>query len=129
MLLKTIKQTNCYVMLLLVLLGASLARVDRRSYVWTYEYMTMPKGHSELEYYLTHKVTDFHKYDKKNTWQPQLEFEYGLTDRWDIAVYQGWQQTNTDTDDEFEYTDTKLRTRYRFGEKGMYPLDTLLYLE
>jgi len=129
MLLKTKKQTTGYVMLLLVLLGASLARGDRRSYVWTYEYMTMPKGHSELEYYLTHKVTDFHDYDNKNTWQPQLEFEYGLTDRWDLAVYQRWQQTNTDTDDKFEYTGTKLRTRYRIGEKGMYPLDTLLYLE
>ncbi|MFQ6034508.1 MAG: hypothetical protein ACE5NM_01495 [Sedimentisphaerales bacterium] len=129
MLLTNKKQTVGCVILLLVLLGANSAKADRRSYVWTYEYQTMPKGESELEYYLTHKVPDFHKYSKKNTWEHQAELEYGLTDRWDISIYQRWQQTNTKKDDKFEYTGTKIRTRYRFGEKGMYPLDTLLYLE
>ncbi|MHC4542491.1 MAG: hypothetical protein ACYS74_22350, partial [Planctomycetota bacterium] len=48
----------------LLLLGcSSLAYADRRGYVWTYEYMTMPEGASELEYYLTTKVPDLHKYD------------------------------------------------------------------
>jgi hypothetical protein len=91
--------------------------------------MTIPKGESELEYYLTAKVPDSHKYDDKNSWEHQVEFEYGLTDRWDIGFYQRWQHTNTQADDKFEYTGTKLQTRYRFGEKGTYPLDTLLYLE
>jgi hypothetical protein len=58
-----------------------------------------------------------------------LELEYGITDRWDIAVYQRWQHTNTDADDKFEYTGTKLRTRYRFAEKGVYPVDVLAYFE
>ena len=115
--------------LLLVVLEADTAQADRRSYVWTYEYQTMPKGESEIEYYLTHKAPDLHKYDEKNTWQHQAEYEYGITDRWDISVYQRWQQTNTKSDDSFDYTGSKLRTRYRIGEKGMYPLDTLLYLE
>jgi hypothetical protein len=125
----TVKKQMIGSMMLLVLFAADTVNADRRSYVWTYEYQTMPKGHSEVEYYLTHKIPDFRNYDNKNTWQHQVEYEYGLTDRWDIAVYQRWQQTNTATDDKFEYTGTKLRTRYRFGEKGMYPLDTLLYLE
>jgi len=115
--------------MILVLLIVYTAKADRRGYVWTYEYMTMPKGESEVEYYLTHKAQDFHKYDKKNTWEHQLEYEYGLTDRWDIALYQKWLQINSKTNDKFEYTGTKLRTRYRIREKGMYPLDTLLYLE
>lgn len=123
------KGTIGYVMLVLVILGVNSAKADRRSYVWTYEYQTMPKGESEVEYYLTHKVPDSHKYDDKNTWEHQAEYEYGLTDRWDISIYQRWKQTNTKSDDKFEYTGTKLRTRYRLGEKGMYPLDTLLYLE
>jgi hypothetical protein len=128
MLLKTKKQMiGCIT--LLILLTACNAKADRRGYVWTYEYMTMHKGQTEVEYYLTHKAPDFHKYDEKNTWQHQLEYEYGLTDKWDIALYQNWQQTNSKTDDKFEYSGSKLRTRYRFGEKGMYPLDTLLYLE
>ncbi len=116
-------------MLILILLGVNSASADRRSYVWTYEYQTMPRGESELEYYLTTKVPDLNRTKDKNTWEHQVEYEYGLTDRWDISVYQRWQQTNTQSDDKFEYTGTKVRTRYRFGEKGMYPLDTLLYLE
>ena len=31
---------------------------DRRSYVWTYEYQTLPKGMSEIEYYDTMKIPD-----------------------------------------------------------------------
>ncbi len=129
MLLTVRKKMGFYVMLFLVLSGTNAANADRRSYVWTYEYITMPKGQAELEYYLTHKVSDFHKYDNKNTWQHQVEYEYGLTDKWDISVYQRWQQTDAKNNDKFEYTGTKLRTRYRLGEKGMYPLDALLYFE
>lgn len=117
-------------MTLLLLLGfVHTAYADRRSYVWTYEYMTVHKGHAELEYYLTAKVPDIHNYDDKNSWENLAELEYGLTDHWDISVYQRWQQTNTRTDDKFEYTGSKLRTRYRIGEKGMYPLNVLLYME
>jgi len=105
------------------------ARADRRAYVWTYEYMTMPKGEFEIEYYQTLKVPDVDGFEDRNTWEHQAELEYGITDRWDIAVYQRWQQTNTAVDDTFDYTGTKLRTRYRLGERGMYPVDTLLYLE
>ncbi len=114
---------------LLVLLAGGTAYADRRGYVWTYEYLTMPKGQAELEYYLTVKAPDFGDFDKKNTWEHQLEFEYGLTDRWDVSIYQRWKQTNIAGEHNFAYTGTKLRTRYRFGEKGMYPLDMLLYFE
>lgn len=123
------KQTIWYVVILVALFSGGIANADRRGYVWTYEYMTMPKGQSEIEYYLTTKVADLHKYKDKNIWQHQVEYEYGLTDRWDVAVYQRWQQTNTAKNDEFEYTGTKLRTRYRLGEKGKSLLDTLLYFE
>ena len=113
----------------LVLSAANIANADRRGYVWTYEYQTMPKGESEVEYYLTTKVPNFHKYGDENIWEHQVEYEYGLTNRWDVGVYERWQQTNTSDKDSFDYTGTKVKTRYRFGEKGMYPIDTLLYLE
>ena len=120
-------------MLLGVVIGAMFlvcsAQADRRAYVWTYEYMTMPKGAAEVEYYLTLKAPDWDDFDDKNTWEHQVEFEYGLTDHWDVSIYQRWQHTNTDIDDKFEYTGTKLRTRYRFAEKGVYPVDVLAYLE
>lgn len=110
-------------------LHANTALADRRGYVWTYEYMTMPKGGMELEYYLTTKVPDMSNYSKKNTWEHQAEFEYGITNRWDVAAYLRWQHTNTDTMDTFEFTGSKLRTRYRFAEKGQLPIDILAYLE
>ncbi len=117
------------VILALLVLGSDPAKADRRGYVWTYEYMTMPKGESEIEYYLTTKVPELDDFDKKNTWGHQIEWEYGLTDHWDIGIYQRWQQTNTLADDSFDYTGSKARIRRRLGEKGMYPLDTLLYME
>ena len=87
-----------YWVMVLVIFGAlsSVTSADRRSYVWTYEYQTMPKGVAEVEYYLTHKISDWHKYDDKNTWDHNVEFEYGLTDHWDVAIYQTWNQTNTE---------------------------------
>ena len=110
-----------------ILSSAGLA--DRRSYVWTYEYQTMPKGTAEIEYYLSHKISDWDNYDDKNTWEQAVELEYGLTDHWDVAIYQTWQQTNNDTQDDFDYTGSKLRTRYRISEKGQLPVDVLLYAE
>lgn len=126
---------NCHARLFCLFVSAcvgltgSLARADRRAYVWTYEYMTMPQGEFEIEYYLTLKAPDTGDFDRENTWEHQAELEYGITDRWDAAIYQRWQHTNTASEDKFEYTGTKLRTRYRLGEKGALPLDTLLYLE
>ena len=70
---------------------------DGRSYVWTYEYHTTPKNMAEVEYYLTSKVPD--KNDPGvNTWEHWLEFEYGLTDHWDISMYQMWKEDNAESD-------------------------------
>lgn len=108
---------------------STAALADRRPYVWTYDYRTVPKGMAEVEYYLTHKISDWDNYDDKNAWEHYVEFEYGLTDHWDIAIYQTWRQTNTETQDDFDYTGSKIRTRYRIGEKGQLPVDVLLYAE
>jgi len=106
--------------------GDSLA--DWRSYVWTYEYSTMPKGMSEIEYYLTTKVPDTAK-SVINIWQHWLELEYGITDKWDVAMYQMWKETNTATSSTFDYNGFKVRTRYRFGEQGENFIDPELYFE
>ena len=105
------------------------AQADRRSYVWTYEYLTMPRGAAEVEYYITHKIADMHRRSEKNSWDHALEYEYGLTDHWDLAIYQTWKYTETTSDSDFRYTGSKFRTRYRIGEKDQLPLDFLLYGE
>lgn len=104
------------------------AFADRRSYVWTYEYMTMPKGTKEIEYYYTTKIPQ--DYDAEvNTMEHQVEFEYGITDYWDIALYQRLMQRNRDSESDTNYQGFKVRTRYRFGEKGQFLIDPLVYLE
>ena len=115
------------IVLAIICLGICVnAYADPRSYVWTYEYMTMYKGTKEFEYYLTAKIPDVSA-SNKNSFEHQFELEYGITNHWDIALYQKLLQKNNESD--FEYGGFKLRSRYRFGEKGKYLVDPLLYLE
>ncbi len=104
------------------------AYADRRGYVWAYEYMTMRKGMFEIEYYLTHAQPDIDE-SKPNTQKHYVELEYGITNHWDVALYQRFKQSNKVGDSDFDYDGFKVRTRYRFLEKGNLPVDTLLYLE
>ena len=104
------------------------AFADSRSYVWTYEYQSLPKGMAEVEYYLATQVPDTAK-PEVNTWEHWVELEYGITNHWDVAMYQMWKQKNTATSSTSEYDGFKIRTRYRFGEKGQFFVDPLLYVE
>lgn len=109
------------------LVGSSHA--DRRSYVWTYESMTMPAGMAEGEYYLTAKIPDTGESDN-STWQHQVELEYGVMDNWDVSMYQVWEQSySTEEESEFDYQGFKLRTRYKLSKTGEYFLDPLIYAE
>ena len=56
----------------------------------------------------------------------QLELEYGITDHWDMALYQVFSQNNSDG---YKYDQMKLRARFRFFEAGLLVVDPLLYLE
>ncbi len=113
--------------LVLTLLVTSRAYADRRSYVWTYAYQTVAKGQAEFEYYVTNEVPHLDK-SATNTWKHWFELEYGLTDRWDIGMYQQFKQTNGSSSS-FEYDGFKIKTRYRLGESGQFFVDPLLYLE
>jgi hypothetical protein len=112
-------------------LVAGVARADRRSFTRTYEYMTMPKGGLELEFYNTQTTKTFED-DSPTSFKWQIEVEYGITDHWDVSLYQVFGQSNDPAAMAFsplKYSETKLRTRYRLGERGEYPVDTLLYFE
>jgi hypothetical protein len=117
------------VLALLILAGAlaaaTSARADRRTYVWTYEYQTKPPGGVELEHYLTSKTGDFDVVGS-TTWEHRLELEIGLTDRWDVSVYQIFNQP---AEGGFQYDSFQLRTRIRLGEAGQWPVDPLFYFE
>ncbi|MEJ2545402.1 MAG: hypothetical protein P8Y99_15140 [Calditrichaceae bacterium] len=93
---------------------------DRRNYIWTYQYTTMPQGMTELEFYQTTRLAD------TDFWEYRIEVEQGLTNRMDISVYQIFSQFE---DAPFQWDAVQLRTRYRFGETGSYFMDPLIYLE
>jgi hypothetical protein len=110
-------------------LGITLnSYADRRSYVWTYEYQTMPKGMWELEYYFTSSVPKLEK-SNVNTLKQQVELEYGITNHWDVAMYQMYKINNKESETDSRYDGFKIRTRYRFGGKGQFIVDPLVYLE
>jgi hypothetical protein len=113
------------VVLLLAMAIAGPVFADRRYFVWTYGYRTMPAGNAEVEYYYDYKMPDRNdRSDSKFT--HQLELEFGITDRWDISLYQVFSQVH---DSDFRYDGMKIRTRYRFLEAGQFFVDPLLYLE
>ncbi|HUS29981.1 MAG TPA: hypothetical protein VMZ53_15855 [Kofleriaceae bacterium] len=113
----------------------STAHADRRMFTSTYEYKTVPEGHTALELWHT---------ESRQTWDnttPQalehiLEIEHGLTDHWDLAFYTVFDQTAGGTvagvateSEPFHLAEMKLETRYRFADRGELPVDILAYGE
>lgn len=114
-----------YIIIALVLL-TNIVRADKRSYVWTYEYKTMEAGEVEFEHYLTLSTPLSDSFKGVTTTNHNIELEIGMNDRFDFALYQVFSQTPSSS---FLYKGYKMRFRYRFGEKGEYIVDPLLYFE
>jgi len=111
----------------------SLAAADRRAFTRTYEYMTMPKGETEVELYTTQSRATFDDASPES-FEFMLELEHGITDRWDISLYHVFEQstgagTPADPGEALHLSEIKLRTRYRFAERGELPVDPVLYVE
>ena len=107
------------------LLCAALAEADQKTYVWTIEYLTLPKGGFEVEYWLTATTEDASQ-SGDTGYEHQVEVEYGITDHWDVSLYQIF---GNGAGESFKYKGTKFETRYRFGERGHFFVDPLIYLE
>jgi hypothetical protein len=109
--------------------AAPAAHADRRAFTYAYEYMTMPEGDLELEFYNTRKRATFDA-DSPRSFESQIEIEYGITNRWDVSLYQVFKQSVDETGaGPLGYSKTKVRTRYRFAERGQWPVDVLAYFE
>ena len=111
--------------ILIILFNSVLCMADQRHFVWTYEYKTVNRGDVEFEHYYTtsHPNSSDLSYGPITTGH-QMELEIGMNERFDFAIYHQFeQQTN------LQYKGYKLRGRYRIGEKNMYLLDPVLYME
>jgi len=100
---------------------------DQRSYVWTYEYLTVPKGEAELETYFTISAPEKDNLKGNTSTEHRFEFEVGMNERFDFAIYQIFLQEPAE--ESLRYKGFRLRARYRIGEKGRYFVDPLIYLE
>ena len=109
----------------LVLGHAGAAHADRRAFGYTYEYNTMAAGGLDLELWNTQSRTTFDGGAAGLEWKAELE--YGITDHWDIALYQVFAQGGTEG--AVAYDETTVETRYRFAERGQWPVDVLVYFE
>jgi len=99
---------------------------DFRYYAWTYQFITMLPGETELEFYTNLSQSDLSKPDTAK-WKRQLEIETGLTKRWDFSIY--FVESYKATDGKTKFDEVKLRTRYKLLEKGKFFVDPLLYVE
>ncbi len=114
-----------------VLALAAPAAADRRSFTHTYEYMTMPEAETELEIYTEQARTTLDGPSDK-TFTFQIEIEHGITRRWDVSLYHVFKQVagaTPATDQAFGLDEMKLRSRYRFAERGQWPVNVVAYGE
>jgi hypothetical protein len=100
----------------------AVAHADRRAFTNTYEYDTLTDNDTEVELYSDQARTklDGHAFELA------AEVEHGITDRWEVALYHVFDQTTTDA---FHFDRMQLETRYRFADRGDWPVDVELYGE
>src|SRR5204862_4723721 len=100
------------------------ARADRRAYAQTYEAVTAPQGQLDVEAWHTYanggEVTDGPPTGGNRT---MIELEYGITSRWDVALYN---LLDTGTDDP-GYAGFKVETRFRLARPATLFVDPVLY--
>lgn len=108
---------------------AAPAQADRRAYGETYEAVTASEGELDVESW-TSFASDAevpNGPDGRGVRQ-MLELEYGLTDRWDVALYNILDVTTGDAG-ATKYAGLKVESRLRLALPGEWPVDTVLYLE
>lgn len=109
---------------ILFLLFSSYIFSDQRLFVWTYQPMIEEPGEYEMEIYTTLREPE--KSDnEKNLWEHQVEFEFGISDKFDMSLYQVFEEKNN----AFNFKGIKLRGRFQPYERGIKLLDFVAYLE
>jgi len=117
------------VVALTVLLVPSLAHADRRAYGTTYEAVLAPKGELDVELWSTYaRLGEIDGGPASRGLRQMVELEYGITDRWDAALYNMVDLTSTDESDS-GYAGFKIETRFRPSFPGEWFVDPVFYFE
>ncbi len=107
-----------------LLLGAREVRADRKYYLFTYQYATLPKGSAEIETWITREDDD--AISSQTNGQLELEGEFGVTDRFDISLYTIFTKEGASS---LDWDASKIEAKYRLGSPGAWPVDVELYAE
>lgn len=101
-----------------------------RRFTYSYETTTMAKGAIELESWVTWKTNkaddpDFERFDIRH------EFEYGVTDRFQLALYfADWRyEENADEAGEAKFRDVAIEAIYNLTDPNTTPFGSALYGE
>jgi hypothetical protein len=97
---------------------ASSAQAHERYFTYTYDWFTPSRGEKELETWWTQR--------SGGEADGQIEFEYGITDRWLAAPYLLLQRRHGG---EFRLDGWKLEQRYRFGDLAYHKFLPAAYFE
>ena len=106
-------------------LNPAPARAHMRDYIFNQGYHTTQKGEFEIGLVNDYKMPKTDDDDTFNS-QHQIELEYGITDRLQLAYYEvfTWNRANDWRRDAF-----KVEAKNRFLESGELPVDIALYGE
>lgn len=104
--------------------GTASARADRKLYLFTYQYATLPKGAAEIETWATRENDD--AVPAQTDGQLQIEGEFGITDRLDISLYTAFAKEGAGS---LDWDAAKIEAKYRLGSSGRWPADVELYAE
>jgi len=105
------------------------AHADRRAYGTTYEAVTAPRGEIDVETWTTFAPQgELEGGPSSRGMREMIELEYGITDRWDAALYNMIDMI-TSGDTQSGYSGFKVETRYRPTDRGQWLLDPVFYLE
>jgi hypothetical protein len=110
----------------LAMLAGGAARADFKSFAHTYPHFTQPEGGLEVEWWVSAETQSLSNMGDTTLWEHRLEIEYGLTDRWDVSLYQVFQQPPGEG---FTYDSVRLESRYQITRKQQWWVDLLGYLE
>jgi hypothetical protein len=107
----------------------SPAFADRRAYGVTYEAVTAPRGELDVETWSTFAPQgEVDGGPPSRGVREMIELEYGITDRWDAALYNMIDMI-TSGDTESGYAGFKIETRYRPTDRGEWLVDPVFYFE
>jgi hypothetical protein len=117
---------------------ASTATATPRRLPFTYPNETLPEGGVEIETYVDvnplRTLADEARPADGNVWAPeytiQTEFEYGLTERWELGFYEVFKaDPQGGGGNVLGFDGLKWRIRNRLAEPGQLPVDIGFYLE